>query len=329
MNRPSGFTGLRNRSYFLAVAVVMTLDGCSARFIQEDHDREVTELSIVYVDALAEPPHYDDLTNHFGNPETYEVEDLRLHAYALNFDQLRTLHAATRKAAELTRKAAEEEEKSPRAEQAPADSTAAAVAVLTAPFWVPLALLSLPIVGADYAAGSAIVTAGDDRAARLAGRKALFAYGRDEAYRWHACCLPPDGGSTDNLALGALPNTTTPYVIKDRALPQSYRVDNLVIRCHRAKSGNRFAQFDLSNDFRRYGADPVSAYYWARVLEDNPDSANPQSIERLKADLPKETIKAAEAHYESNPLALVNCRMTAEQLIAAFDAGSGEAKIRH
>lgn len=305
---------------FSALAAASLLAGCSAHLIEQNHQRQVTELSIVHVDAAAQPPTPAELASRFGEPAVLEVADLRLHAYALDFDQLRSMHAETRKATERARSAAEQARKPATKEDKADQQTAAAVAVVTAPFWVPLALISLPIAGVDYAAGSAIASAGDDRATRLAGHSALFAYGPDGGYRWHACCPPPDREEPGAPRLEALPNPNSGYAISERILPEPYRVDALVIRCHRAKAGDRFAQHDFFFDFDKHSLDPTPAYFWARVLLDNPEFKYRQRIDEFIASLPAEALRPADSHYKATPLETVDCRATAEQLVRAIDA---------
>ena len=309
--------------------MVTALVGCSVQAIKQERSRELIELGTIYVDTTADPPATTELSGNLGNPAVFRAEDLTLHTYPLEFKQLKALHEATRKAAERRRDAAVTpgQGAAGKADGSRISGAEAAAMVVLAPVAVGGMLLALPYVAVDMAIGSAIVAAGeDDRPAQMAGRQALFVYDRNGSYRWHACCLRPNAEDADFPNLAGLPSSTIRAAAPGR-LPASYRVDRVVLRCHRAKAGDRTAQREMLDDFDEMVPDPMPAYYWARVLEDNPATGSLSRIDRVRAALPADVLEAAEFHYAATPLQTVDCRGTAQQLIAALDSGSVGPKL--
>ena len=83
----------------LAVAV-MLLQACgTAHAILEDRNRKFTQRKTVHVVSVPQPPTEGDLAARLGTPTVYQVEDLSLHAYELDYEELKLLHAETRSAA--------------------------------------------------------------------------------------------------------------------------------------------------------------------------------------------------------------------------------------
>ena len=300
----------------LAVAV-MLLQACSgiAQEIREDHNRKFTQRNTVHVVSVPQPPTEGDLAARLGTPTVYQVEDLSLHAYELDYEELKLLHAETRSAA------GEEDNPSVWCE---------GVGCVFFPLFLPILIFDAPFVGIELALEEG------ERAKQveaLTGRLAVFAYDLEGNYRWHGCCLST--GVIDEFGLhpGLLPYTVKPEAGQP-GRPTTYRADKWVMYCHRAKAGNGFSRRNLFSSFNKFVPDPVQTYYWARMASQTPGAERPiyfrweDDFRRVEASLPPEALKAGEAYFLSHPLETVDCREVANLLVEAENAGSEGPNVR-
>lgn len=291
----------------MAVAAVLVLDGCVAHGVQQSREDEIAKLQKVHVARLDPPPSQSELAQSLGAPSVHRVEDLTLHVYALDFAELKRLHAETKKAGE-----------------APKKPVNPAAYVLLGLFALP----GLPFLAADLPFSAAILAVeGDDRSKQLAGRYAVFAYDAAGNYRWQACCPSVrfiSEAGVNPLQLPGYPPVAAPKWSRSGAA--NYIADIAVLNCHQAKAGNGPAQFALSQRFKERPTNLTLAYYWARALHDNQNDMRPGPIERLRKELPVDALRAAEAHYTANPLASLDCRQMAETLARTPDPTAPHAE---
>jgi hypothetical protein len=82
----------------IAVAVIF-LGGCvpgmSSKIYLEARNERFAELRKAHVVSVPQPPTQSDLAARLGTPAVYLVEDLSLHEYELDYEELKLLHAET------------------------------------------------------------------------------------------------------------------------------------------------------------------------------------------------------------------------------------------
>lgn len=294
-------------SCWLAAMLLQACAGAaSTRWIIDERNQEIAQLRKVHIVSVLLPPAEGDLAARFGTATVYEAEDLTLHMYKLNFEQLKLLHGETRSAA------GHKEEK---------DSGAFCEGseCLFVPLALPVLVMSLPAGVVDLA------VAENKRAKHieaLSGSLAVFAYDADGDYRWHGCCFAPWLMENRQLFPTRFPySDTIAGSVHDQ--PQSYREDFHVLTCNAAKMGDDVSQYALFRRFNRTVPDPVQTYYWARVVGQASGTVDrSQYFDWVEASLPQAELDAGEVYFASQPLETVNCREVANMLIEAEDLAS-------
>jgi len=314
----------RNAGTILAVlAATIALDGCSTSGIKEDRARKVADLSTIYVHVEPEAPQEKDLAAAFGTPAAYRAGDLTLQMYSLEYAQAREVQKASRKAARRAQKEALKD-KDKEKDKESMDALDAAVLVLFAPIWVPSMLLAVPLAGADYAVGSAIVAAeGNDPREGVTGMGALVVRDAEGNYRWQACCFSKNVRDEQGPVPRMMPDpprdATSTTILP---VPDIYRTDLWVLVCSRARNGDGLSQTTLFESANKSVPDPVYTYFWARTRRDGNPDGEARYLDWVEKSFSREDLAAGEAYYESHPLGEVDCRALAEMLIEAEVSGS-------
>ncbi len=287
-------------------AAVMLLDGCvpgmSSKLITEPRNERFAELKKAYIVTVPQPPTESDLAVRLGMPTVYRVEDISLHAYELDYEELKLLHDEMRSAA------GREDESSGICEGAEC---------FFLPFILPVLIMDAPFAAVGLALKE------DERAKQiedLTGRFAVFAYDADGNYRWQGCCYSP--GLMDNRRAFY---TRFPYPTNSawwpQGFPDAYRADYRVLSCKDAKMGFPYVRNALFQQFNKTVPDAVQTYYWARVASEASNSGK-MYLEWAENSLPPKDLKAGEKYFRSHPLEAVDCRDVVEMLIEAESSGS-------
>jgi hypothetical protein len=261
---------------------------------------------------VAQPPTESDLTARLGTPTVYQVEDRSLHAYELDYEELKLLHAETRSAAG-------QEDKS----RGFCEGADCLFLPLALPAFIDLPLAPLYLALEEDERKKQV----EKQIEYLSGHLAVFAYDADGNYRWHGCCLSTAFIDEFGLYPGLLPYTVKPEAGQP-GWPTTYRADKWVMHCHRAKAGDGYSSYTLFSSFDKFVPDPVQTYYWARMASQTPGAERPIYFSWVENSLPPEALEAGETYFLSHPFETVNCREVANMLVAAESSRSVGPNVR-